>query len=183
MKHGAKLNMALAIRNLDFDYFREVLFNANLLSFYDMHYNKGSNQEIRTFQYVDGPRWTTVRGCSDLNPFQLCTFQAHFSVIVGCLESSWWKSRRRYWKTTFWTSSGGPNILSLVLVHFSTCSWILQWSMSKTAFPLQIWDWNQRKRSFVEQFARLSNQNLAFSTSQTNNPAVIPYRDVLFIWT
>ena len=43
-EHAAKLNMALAIRNLDFDYFREVLFNANLLSFYDMHYNQGSNQ-------------------------------------------------------------------------------------------------------------------------------------------
>lgn len=38
-EHAAKLNMALAIRNLDFDYFREELFNANLLSFYDMHYN------------------------------------------------------------------------------------------------------------------------------------------------
>ena len=48
LEHAAKLNMALAIRNLDFDYFREVLFNANLLSFYDMHYNQGSNQEIRT---------------------------------------------------------------------------------------------------------------------------------------
>ena len=48
-EHAAKLNMALAIRNLDFDYFREVLFNANLLSFYDMHYNQGSNQEISAF--------------------------------------------------------------------------------------------------------------------------------------
>ena len=120
---------------------------------------------------------------SDLNPFQLCTFQAHFPVIVECLESSRRKSWRRYWKTTFWTSSGGSNILPLVLVHFPSCSGILQWSISKTTFPFQIWNWNQRKRSFVEQFARLSNKNLTFATSQTNNPAVIPYRDVLFIRT
>ena len=60
-EHGAKLNMALAIRNLDFDYFREVLFKANLLSFYDMHYNQGSNQEIRAFYTGRGPAGRNVR--------------------------------------------------------------------------------------------------------------------------
>ena len=38
-EHAAKLNMALAIRQVDFDYFRKILFNANTLSFYNMHYN------------------------------------------------------------------------------------------------------------------------------------------------